>query len=205
MSINDKSLSTRRQFVGNGLVVSAFSLGSVNGIAGSVEMAGISPITKAVFDSGFVVSRVLAAAASRRGIPTHVIAGDVTNLWYDELDKQWRTEPGWLAGMTGVSALFCLEQLGRRADRRVVLRIEHIPVAAGYIEHRLRGTVRLARVDSVLTKSTAWPLELADAMFTGAVDARGGRQVRSLRGPAGPIDNWEEPMVTWLIAPRSMA
>jgi hypothetical protein len=50
-------------------------------------------------------------------------AGDVTRIWYDELDARWR-RPGFvLGGITGSDALFLLETLAEHRGRRVVSRM----------------------------------------------------------------------------------
>ena len=50
------------------------------------------------------------------------INGDVTALWRDHLSTLWRTSPARVDGLTGASALFCLEQLARGAGHDVALR-----------------------------------------------------------------------------------
>ena len=54
-------------------------------------------------------------------------SGDVTKVWYDELDWRWR-KPGFvLGGLTGSDALFVLETLGQQHGRRVVSRSQLAP------------------------------------------------------------------------------
>lgn len=56
------------------------------------------------------------------GVPVLRFAGDVTSVWYDQLDRRWR-EPGHvLGGITGSDALFVLEVLATQHGRRVVSR-----------------------------------------------------------------------------------
>ena len=55
-------------------------------------------------------------------MPVLRFAGDVTRVWYDELDARWR-RPGFvLGGITGADALFVLETLALHQGRRVVSR-----------------------------------------------------------------------------------
>lgn len=56
------------------------------------------------------------------GVPQMRFTGDVTRVWYDQLDRRWR-EPGHvLGGITGSDALFVLEVLATHHGRRVVSR-----------------------------------------------------------------------------------
>ena len=56
-------------------------------------------------------------------VPVLRFAGDVTDLWYDELDARWRRKGFVLGGITGADALFVLETLANHQGRRVVSRM----------------------------------------------------------------------------------
>ena len=88
---------------------------------------------KAVFDDRFEDSRTFAAAALERGIPTAAIRGDVTKLFFDDLDLRWRKGPVLLAGYTTKASQFCLNLLAR--DRG--MRLSHC-VAEPSVESALR-------------------------------------------------------------------
>lgn len=202
-------MTTRREFLGEGIAVSALSMTAGQALAAAVTSSSDGhpslSISKIVFDRDFHASRAFAAQATRLGLPTHGISGDVTALWYDDLDRRWRTDPHAVAGLTGISSLFCLEQLARRDDRRVMLRIEHLPAGSGVVEHRLQGAEGLRARVARMTRTASWPLEMARLVKSGAVTATAGAAARSLPGPAGPVDDWVEPLVTWVIAPRRTA
>jgi len=71
-----------------------------------------------VIDGRFFDAGVLAPEGAR----VHVIDGDVTALWYRDLDRRWR-RPGFVvAGYTGAGPLFVLERLAGDRGRRVVHR-----------------------------------------------------------------------------------
>lgn len=54
--------------------------------------------------------------------PVKWIDGDVTKLWFEQLDLRWR-QPGFvLGGITGPDALWVLEVLARDRGRRVTTR-----------------------------------------------------------------------------------
>lgn len=74
---------------------------------------------KAVFDERFEGPCAFAAAAAERRIPTAAIRGDVTSLFFDDLDLRWKRGPLLLAGYTTPASLFCLDLLARDRGMRV--------------------------------------------------------------------------------------
>jgi hypothetical protein len=55
-------------------------------------------------------------------VPILRFAGDVTSVWYDQLDQRWRQPGHVLGGITGSDALFVLEVLAVQHGRRVISR-----------------------------------------------------------------------------------
>jgi len=53
------------------------------------------------------------------------VHGDVTRFWYDELQPGWQQQRTAVAGATAPDVLFCLEQLARDHQLRVLWRQEH--------------------------------------------------------------------------------
>jgi hypothetical protein len=41
----------------------------------------------------------------------HAIRGDITDLWFHDLDLRWKQGPAPIAGLTTHGPLFCLERL----------------------------------------------------------------------------------------------
>lgn len=62
--------------------------------------------------------------STQAGLPIHRFKGDVTTLWTDLLDQQWRKKGFVLGGITGRDALFVLEHLAWDRGRRVAFRRE---------------------------------------------------------------------------------
>lgn len=122
--------------------VELFPTQSVNSLAPS----------RAIYDAGFAEARAFARAARDSGMTTDAFSGDVTRLWYDDLYFKWRDGSVVITGMTGASALFCLEKLAWDASHRVLHRLDHKQTAA-----------------------------------------------------ARAVQPWSEPLVSWVIAPRSLA
>ena len=81
----------------------------------------VLPYYRAVFDERFEDARAFAAEAAARAIRTAAIRGDVTNLFFTDLDLRWKQGPVWLIGLTTPASLFCLDLLAR--DRRMRLRL----------------------------------------------------------------------------------
>ena len=73
----------------------------------------VMPYYKAVFDERFEEARAFATQATARATPTAAIRGDVTNLFFNDLDLRWKLGPVWLIGFRTPSSLFCLQLLAR--------------------------------------------------------------------------------------------
>jgi len=79
----------------------------------------ITPYYKAIFDERFEAPRAFAAKATDRSIPTAPIRGDITPLFFDDLDLRWKHGPVTLAGFTTPVSLFCLDLLARDRGMRL--------------------------------------------------------------------------------------
>jgi hypothetical protein len=74
---------------------------------------------KAVFDERFEDACVFATHATARDIRTVAIRGDITSLYFDDLDLRWKQGPVWLTGLTTPASLFCLDLLARDRGMRL--------------------------------------------------------------------------------------
>ena len=113
-------MASRRTFLKAGLSATAAGLLARPIFAGIAE----PHYYKAIFDERFEVARAFAAGAAERGIPAAAIHGDITRLFFDDLDLRWRQGPVWLAGYTLPASLFCLDLLARDRGMRVVHRAQ---------------------------------------------------------------------------------
>lgn len=73
-----------------------------------------------VFDERFAAANVFAHVLATHGIPTRAIRGDVTQLWYSDLNPRWRRDAVPVAGLTMYGPLFCLERLAWDHGMRVI-------------------------------------------------------------------------------------
>jgi len=74
---------------------------------------------RTVFDERFEVPRAFAACAAQRRIAVAAIRGDITSLFFYDLDLRWKRGPVVLAGYTTPASLFCLDLLARDRGMRV--------------------------------------------------------------------------------------
>jgi hypothetical protein len=92
-----------------------------------------SPVSfyKVVVDQRFPASVAFGAEMTRLGAPVHSTQGDITDLWFHDLDLRWQQGPVAIAGLTAHGPLFCLERLAWDRGMRVVLRTEQPPAELG--------------------------------------------------------------------------
>jgi len=200
-------MTNRREFIQRGVALSAaapLAIGPTLGLTAQARPR-LRP-TLAVYDRGYAEGLLFARSVEAHGIATHAIDGDVTALWYDTLYHSWNAGASPIVGLTGASALFCLEQLAWKVERRVVLRTEHRQRDDGRIDHQLSGAAAppglLAGLDKV-----AWPLWSAAAIrqlpaTLRRADAFRAHAITSASAGSKP---WEEPLITWAITVKPLA
>jgi hypothetical protein len=175
MQHEETGMTSRRKFLQWGLAASALPLAT--GVVAAPTRPVMPPYYKLIFDERSPASRVWAGEARRLGLPTHGIKGDITALWFHDLDRRWKQGTTAIAGLTLESSLFCLELLARDRGMRLVYRTEHSINPEGQLEPALPSL-----------HEWSWPNHL-----TG-VEAR----VPSL------VDNPQH-LVAWVIAPKRIS
>jgi len=93
--------------------------GASSAIQGISDNDPIVPYDKAIFDVRFEDACAFAAKMASRHIATAEIRGDITNLFFDDLDLRWKHGPDRLAGFTTSASLFCLDLLARDRGMRL--------------------------------------------------------------------------------------
>jgi hypothetical protein len=168
--------------------------------AGSAESPALR-LERFVADARFREAVEVGLPAAARGVPMSTIAGDLTDLWFEELDLLWKKTPQALAGVTTRQGLFVLETLA--ADRRmqVVYRGEHRSSTGNGVEHVLSGPAGLL-ARATHTDGSSWEARLGRAMLECPVGkpAAGKLELTTPAGRAGPRD---EALFSWIIAPRT--
>lgn len=168
-----KPLANRREFLHTTALAAALPV-----VEWSRSSADASTPRMAVIDRRFEPARRFADAIRRSGFEPRAIDGDVTRLWFDELDPRWRVEPAPLLGLTARGALFCLERLAWDHGMRVVFDDRHAS----------------PRMDG------AWPERVAEALARMPLDTAPRRGPSEASMPAGAGDD-DSVLYSWIIAP----
>ena len=196
-------MSNRREFL-QGCIAVTGGLAASSALAGApFSLERFAP-KGAVFDQGFSEGRAFADAARNLGIKTHAISGDVTSLWYNDLYFQWQRGSAVIAGLTGASALFCLEKLAWDAGHRVVLRVDHTQAPNGGVQHTFLAPREMHSSLQALQSRSNWGARMAQ-LATQCPTRTDGRELRTVVDASGSTDHWCESLVSWVIAPRSVA
>jgi hypothetical protein len=139
------------------------------------------------------------------GAPLRVVTdGEITELWLREIQPAWKQQPVALAGLTGSSTLFCLEQLAWSHGMRVAFHAEHMILPSLRVVHTVhwRDPSLAAMDERALTDAGQdWSGRIADVFAS-----------YDLRLPitaAGPSCAGLEPampagaslLTSWIIAP----
>ena len=118
-------MKNRREFLQAGIAASLLPV-ALPPVAASAPEAQATATTfyKVIFDERFPASVAFGEEWKARGAPVHAIRGDITDLWFHDLDLQWKQRPVPIAGLTAHGPLFCLERLAWDHGMRVVSRVE---------------------------------------------------------------------------------
>lgn len=112
----------RRVLLKSGAAVSAaaFLPGLTSAGSGDSDLT----IERFVFDERFAYAVKAAQSAAVHGVQLSAVSGDMTSLWYDDLNLRWKQRAMTLAGVTGEDALFVLSTLAPEYRMRVVHQVE---------------------------------------------------------------------------------
>jgi hypothetical protein len=193
-------VTDRRTFLRGGLVASL--VGGVLRPSGYAAFAAGPPrlsLHKVLVDGELAESVSYGEAAESGGFPLHVFArGDISDVWYDELDLLWRRRRAPIAGLTRHGPLFVLERFAWDRGMRVVFRGEHSSGPATVVSHELRGGEEAVAAASRLVASGAdWAEALALASMLA--DPRPGPVRARTFTSAGPLSSGER-LYSWVIA-----
>lgn len=195
-------MANRRQFIQSGLALSAMSVPAASVLAAGALTPALR-LERFVLDARFVQAASAAGGAASRGASIAAFSGgDLTALWYHDLDLRWKRRPMALAGVTGNDALFVLETLAADRGMRVVYRGEHAVQRTGRVTHALRGPAHLLAEAEAAPRTDGffWPA-------LGTVLTRcplGKPAVGELEFATRPEDSTASTtFCSWIIAPRS--
>jgi hypothetical protein len=140
------------------------------------------------------------AEAVELGLEVHGIHDDITDLWYHKLDRQWKSAPATLAGITLSTSLFCLETFARDYGMRVWFRALHNKTANGQAERVMSGDERLVEQAAVLDGEWAGAFARFATVVTLSKPAK--FQQQKIVETAALQSEERDHMVSWIIAPR---
>jgi hypothetical protein len=203
-------MTTRREFLQAGIAASAVPMTAGAFISDkptmpkpSASAAPLSPMPfyKVVFDERFPDSVTFASEMKRLGVAIHGIKGDMTDLWYHELQPQWQKSPVPIAGMTAQGPLFCLERLAWDHGMRVMFRAEHHYRTDGCIEHVVSAHEAVLRdAADLATAGSNWSARLAGLVSTcGQGRLETSPAVVTRLGESPRAD--QETLFSWVIGP----
>lgn len=206
-------MAGRRHFIRSGLALAA-SLPTIGAWAAPSSSSAACAAhrfrpERFIFDARFADAVAVAREAAALGAQTIRIEGDLTKLWYEDLDLAWKRRPMTIAGITTRQGLFVLETLAADRRMRVVYRGRHDPAGANRAVHTLTGpssmleyALEVSSPALASSDETAAPLmtALAREMMrcpasrdTATIDIE-TVEARSVRAEA---------LCSWVIAPRA--
>jgi hypothetical protein len=202
-------MASRREFLQIGVAALALPISARTGVKRSAgAIAGESapaPLYKVIYDERHASSRAFAREVGRLGAPIYAIKGDITELWFHDLDARWTKEPVAIAGLTEHGPLFCLERLSWDHGMRVVYRADHTYRPDGYMEHELSGSERMLREAVDLSSSGPDWSTRAAALLMRCPASRAQASKLTVVTPATPQTGDPEHLVSWVIAPVGAA
>jgi hypothetical protein len=202
-------MASRREFLQIGVAALALPISARTGltpaVSGHANQSVPTPLYKVVFDQRFLSSRAFAGEVKRLGAPVFGIKGDITDLWFHDLDARWKREPIGIAGLTEHGPLFCLERLAWDHGMRVVYRADHTYRSDGYMEHELTGSEQMLREAVDLSSSGAnWSSRMASLLTRCPANPAQASKMTVVTPTARPADDPEH-LVSWVIAPVGAA
>ena len=117
-------MNSRREFLQAGIAASVLPLAAAGSSLSPSQRDERANFYKVIFDERFPTSVAFGLEWIARGAAVHAIRGDITDLWFHDLDVQWKKRPVPIAGLTAHGPLFCLERLAWDHGMRVVSRVE---------------------------------------------------------------------------------
>jgi hypothetical protein len=196
-------MANRRQFMLSGVALSVASSPALSAWSGTFAATTILRLEHFVFDNRFAFAVAVAQYAARAAVHPAETAGDLTALWYDRLDLEWRRAPAALAGVTTQAGLFVLETLAADHGMRVIYRGRHGLLQDGVVGHSLTGPAALVAQPFAGSAISDCARRLGSAMTRcpiGAVTAQ-----CEFTTPADHSAAHSEPLFSWVIAPRLAA
>lgn len=188
---------TNRREILQAALAAAVVLPNYDAIAGA---SPTMPLYKVLYDARSPAALVFAATARRMGAPLHATQGDVTDVWFNELQPQWRQHRTATAGLTDFQSLFVLDMMARDAGMRAVYVATHQLRGPERFEHHLFGPRDVIRQASLATDGDHWA-STAAGIVTSFPEAVSVAAQYSSIAEARNVELTQRDLVSWVIAP----
>ena len=154
-------------------------------------------------------SRAFGRGAGANGLTVHASRGDWSQLWFAQLDREWRVHPAAIGGVTHHGALFTFEQLARPRGMRPVLVAERRRYDNGAASLRVSGPAAIVAraAQTIDLDDEAWGAQMLQILL-GLSAAPGAPldRAEATNGIEAPIATEDpEPVYAWMIAPAALA
>jgi hypothetical protein len=199
---------SRRDVVKTAISISALPL--IGGrFAAAAGASADGWLRTALVDERNIASRAFGRGARAHGLPVHASRGDWSQLWFTDLDREWRVRPAAIAGVTYHGPLFTFEQLTRSRGMRPIVVAELRRYGNGPAALRVSGpAATVARIKrTVDLDDEAWGARMADILLgLSAADGAPLRCADVTSGSEAPVSTVDpDPIFAWLIAPVARA
>jgi hypothetical protein len=200
-------MTTRRTVIQAGAMIAAaatpvLSLSAFTAPEGQAAPSGPAlQYYRVAYDGRIAGAASFGAAARSLGACVHDIDGNMTALWYHELQPRWQHSPAAVAGMTRFSALLGLQMMASAAGLRVIYRGNHHLESPATV-HGLFGSAAVLSGRTALPSAAgAWPAEVAGIVMSWprtalAIDRAHSNILDADRRAVGP-----DALVSWILAP----
>jgi len=202
-------MPNRRDVVKSAISISALPLMG-GAFASRTDGFTASGLRDVLVDERHPASRAFGRMADARGLKVESSRGDWSRLWLTRLDREWRSEPAPIAGVSHHGPLFTFEQLARPRGMRPVFVAELHRYGNGTATLHVRGpaAVVMRAEQSVDLDDETWGASMGEILVRLSAD--------SWRLPPGRVEvtngiattlsaEHADPIYAWLIAPAARA
>ena len=152
-----------------------------------------------VADTRIAASRDFAAQAMHHSERVAWIEGDITGLWYEELDARWRDEKTAVTGLTEYCVFFCLERLAMDRGLRVAFKGSHRRDGSRLLHdiHAPKDVVTEQALNAF--SGQRWQEQAARMAIASRT---GGRMTAQLQKSSSAASERWPLLVSWMIVPK---
>jgi hypothetical protein len=152
---------------------------------------------KVLYDGRTTAGLAFAAEARRHGADVHAVEGNVTRVWFNELQPQWQATHVPTAGLTDFNSWFVLDMMARDAGMRTVYLAHHESTPQGHV-HRQFGPHSIIKAPLGST-APQWGRQSAALLMRFAPDVSVARDRSSILEARNREIN-RAALVSWIIA-----